>query len=120
MTSFKSVSAKQKTAADKFGNTNFKRVGPNTAKNRQKDKKKSNVPYQGHGGHRMDLEQVRKLDQGNVNTLTVAIGKDTYQRIKSDARVQSTNAVRTVRNYTLTKYGIEAGKKWAVKDGVVE
>ena len=115
-----SISAKQKTAADRFGNTNFKRVGPNTAKNRQKDKKKSNVPYQGHGGHKMDLEQVRKMDKGNVNTLTVAIGKEAYQRIKSDARVQSTNAVRTVRNYTLTKYGVTPGKNWAVKDGVIE
>ena len=111
-----SASAKQKTAADKFGNTNFRKVGPNTAKNRQKDRVKSNRPYQGHGGHHVDLSQVRAMDKGNVNTVSVAISKGTIERVRNDPRVQSTNALETVRNYTLTKYGIEKGKKWAIKE----
>ena len=106
-----SISAKQKTAADRFGNTNFKRVGPNTAKNRQKDKKKSNVPYQGHGGHRMDLEQVRAMPRGDTKaTISVAIPKATVERVKADART-----LEVVRDYTLVKYGIEKSKRWAVR-----
>jgi len=115
-----SISKKQQTNADRFGNTNFKRVGPNTAKNRQKDKKKSNTPYQGHGGHHVDLEQVRKMNTGNNCTIGYAVGREAYQRVKADTRQHSSNVAKTGLNYKLTAMGIqktrEFKERWSTDD----
>ena len=106
----------QSGQVDKFKG---KRMGPASYKNKlraQDTPKGAKKPYQGHGGHHVDLAQVRAMDKGNVNTVSVAISKGTIERVRNDPRVQSTNALETVRNYTLTKYGIEKGKRWAVKE----
>lgn len=106
----------QSGQVDKFKG---KRLGPAAYKNKlraQNGPKGDKKPYQGHGGHHVDLSQVRAMPKGEVNTISVTISKGTIERVRNDPRVQSTNALETVRNYTLTKYGIEKGKRWAVKE----